>query len=285
MELSVRAISGLITVAIALLQILLPNALTVVLVAQLFQEHNAVTWSGLSHSLPNSIWPILLRSDSTTSRGVPSKINLVAWNKLVVLALIAVAAVRSPIGLYKDLVLSDDTELVTYEEVVHTGSLGTGTPPRSDTGFSRACGGVTIMQCPGTTTVIDMTMDGDWINSTVETDMPYGPRIPKVLAELYQNDLRDYPPSVSSYFGVQARQYQFRNEQGEEANASYLVDLFRPVSSLVMDESVVLVDGLIVDLDQGAIGFRKHTFPPDYVTVLRGTKISFFLRQKPFVWT
>src|SRR5689334_7083781 len=108
MELSVGAVSGLIAVAIALLQLLVPNALTVVLVAILSREHNAVTWSAVSHSLSNSLCATVLRSDSASSRGAPFQVNLVTWSRPLALAVIAIAAIVTPIGLYEDLAPSDD---------------------------------------------------------------------------------------------------------------------------------------------------------------------------------
>ena len=259
MQLTVGAVSGLIAIAIAILQLLVPNALTVVLVSILSPEQNAFTWSAVSHSLSNSIWPRLLRSDMADSEGVPTKINLVTWTKPISLALIAVAAVITPIGLYEDLVLSKSPRLVTFEAVDDTGTIGSGTPPRSDLGFSRGCGGsITLLQCPGTYTVINTTTAGGFINTTIESNMPYDRRVPKLLAELYQSGLREYSGSVSSYFDIQSRQYRFGSGP---TNDTYLVDSFQSMGSLIMDNYIVLVYGLIVDMGKGAIGFRKHTVP------------------------
>ncbi len=225
MELSVGAVSGLIAIAIALLQFLVPNALTVLLVSILSQEQNAVTWSAVSHSLSNSIWPMLLRSDSASSRGVPTKINLITWSRPLTLAMIAIAAVVTPIGLYEDLLPSSDPQLVTFMAVADTGTMGSGTPPRSDLGFSRGCGNsLELLQCPATNVVINVSSDAIWVNYTIEGGLPYNRRIPKVLAKLYQSGLQEQPSSVSSFFDIQARQYQFENEQGEVTNDTYLVD-------------------------------------------------------------
>ncbi|KAJ9612288.1 hypothetical protein H2200_003885 [Cladophialophora chaetospira] len=265
MQLTVGEVSGLIAVAIALLQFLVPNALTVILVALLSQEQNAVTWSAVSRSLSNSIWPVLLRSDSASSRGVPTKINLVTWCRPLALAMIAIAAIITPIGLYEDLLPSEEPHLVTFQAVVDTGTLGSGTQPRSDLGFSRNCGYLARLQCPGTTVVIEVSSDANWTNSTVEGDQPYDRRVPKVLASLYQSGLRDQPSSVSSFFDIQARQYQFGSEQGTFTNETYLLDSFKPMGSMIMDDSISLVDGLIVDMSKGRIGFRKHTIPTGLV--------------------
>ena len=261
MELSVGAASGLIAIAIALLQFVVPNALTVILVSILSQEHSAVTWSVVSRSLSNSVWPTVLGSDTATSRGVPTRINFVTWTKPLSLALIAVAAVMTPIGLYEDLVPSDDSQLVNFVAVADTGTMGSGTPPRSDLGFSRQCGYFGHMQCPATTVVIETSSNVNWTNFTVEGNMPYDHRIPKVLAELYQSGLREQARSVSSYFDIQARQYRTSSEQGDVMNETYLVDSFRPLGSMIMDDSMSLIDGLIVDMSRGGIGFRKHTAP------------------------
>lgn len=261
MELSVGTASGLIAVAIALLQFVIPNALIFVLVAALSQEHNAVTWSVVSRSLSNSIWPTILRSDMSTSRGVPTSISIITWAKPLCLALIAVAAVMTPIGLYEDLAPSTTARLVPFVAVDDTGTMGSGTPPRSDLGFSRGCGGLVLMQCPDTTVVIDVTRDANWTNSTTESGLPYDRRVPKLLAQLYQSGLPDQARSVSSYFDIQSRQYSFKNEQGLVNNDTYLVDGFQPIGSMIMSDTISLVDGLIVDMRNGGVGFRKHTIP------------------------
>lgn len=150
------------------------------------------------------------------------------------------AAVVTPIGLYEDLLPSNDPQLVTFMAVDDTGSMGTGTPPRSDLGFSRACGSPALMQCPATNIVINVSSDA-FRNTTIEGGLPYDHRIPRVLAKLYQSGLQDQPSSVSSFFDIQARQYHFGTEQGEVSNDTYLVDSFKPVSALSHSNYMCLV--------------------------------------------
>ncbi|KAK5198630.1 hypothetical protein LTR92_001101 [Exophiala xenobiotica] len=259
MEISVGLAAGLIAIAIAVLQVIVPNTLTVILVSTLSNEHNAVTWSAVAHSLSNSLWPSLLRSDMATSQGIPRRINLVTWLRPLSLALIAAAAFVTPIGLYEALVLSDSQELVTFSDILDSGTIGIGTPPRSDLGFSRQCWGTKPLQCPGTENVVTDNSDVNGINVTISDD-GYDRRIPKVLAQLYQSGLQQKFRSVSSYFDIQARQYQFQNQYSPN-NDSFLVDSFRPMGSMILDDSVSLVDGLIVDMHKGGVGFRKHTVP------------------------
>ncbi|KIX05251.1 uncharacterized protein Z518_06123 [Rhinocladiella mackenziei CBS 650.93] len=257
MDLSVGVVSGLIAIAITLMQLIVPNALVVILVAALSQEHSAVTWSVVSRSLSNSLWPVILRSDMAASNQVPSKINLVTWVRPLSLALIAAAAIVTPMGLYEGLILTEDAQPATFSLVDDSGIMGYGTLPRSDLGFSRQCWGSLPVQCPGTTVVIDA--DEYYGNATIVND-DYDRRIPEVLVRLYQSGLHQQPRSVSSYFDIQARQYQYENQYSID-NQTYLVDSFRPMGSMVLDDSISLIDGLVVDMRNGGVGFRKHTAP------------------------
>ena len=252
-------VSGLIAVAIAVVQLIVPNALVIILIATLSHEHPAVTWSVVSRLLGNSLWPVLLRSDMAASRRVPSKINFVTWIRPLSLALIAVAAIVTPVGLYEGLVLTEEAQSVTFIYLADTGTMGYGTPPRSNLGFSRQCWGTVPAQCPGTNVVLEQSKDDNFTNVTIIND-DYDRRIPKALVKLYQSGLSQQSRSVSSYFDIQARQYQYEN-QNNINNSTYLVDSFRALSSKILDDSTYLIDGLVVDMGSGGVGFRKHTAP------------------------
>jgi chromate transport protein ChrA len=55
-SLTIGYVSGIIAAIIFVLQFLLPNALIIVLVGLLKNEHSAVTWSVVERNLLSSMW-------------------------------------------------------------------------------------------------------------------------------------------------------------------------------------------------------------------------------------
>lgn len=257
--LTIGHLSAVIAAVIAILQFLLPNALVLVLVSALSDNHTAVTWSVVGRSLGNSLWPLFLRSDTTASKDVSTKVRIITWLRPIGFALIAVAAVVTPIGLYETIGLSRKTQMVSFIYIRDVGPMGYGTPPRSGMGFSRSCGASLPKQCPGTTVQIFYSNDSNSYNATIPGD-DYDKRIPKDLAKLYQSGLSQQQQSVSSFFDIQSRQYSYRTKNNI-GNNTYMVDSYRKLASLILDDAVQPVEGLIVDTHAGRLGFRNHTAP------------------------
>ncbi len=55
-SITIGYVSGIIAAGIFILQFLLPNALIVILVGYLKNEHTAVTWSVVERNLLSSMW-------------------------------------------------------------------------------------------------------------------------------------------------------------------------------------------------------------------------------------
>lgn len=62
------------------------------------------------------------------------------WLRPLALFMVARAAIITPIGLYETVELDTDPYLATFTYATDSGSVGLGTLPPSDLGFSRACG-------------------------------------------------------------------------------------------------------------------------------------------------
>ncbi|KIW33695.1 uncharacterized protein PV07_00523 [Cladophialophora immunda] len=259
-SLTIGYVSGIIAAVVFLLQFLFPNALIVVLVGFLKNEQTAVTWSVVERSLLSSSWPTILRTDAAATRGVDTKIRLLTWLRPLALGLVSVAAVVTPLGLYDDIVPAGSTQSVAFAYVPDTGPMGYGTPPRSELGFSRVCGAFLPVQCPGTTSVITYSGNDTFMEANI-TNNDYDTRIPEVLAKLYQSGLDQQPQSVASFFDIQSRYYSFMYQDGVARGGKYIVDAFRYLSSMVLDNAIEPVEGLVVDTVTGGVGFRNHTAP------------------------
>lgn len=140
MALTIGQASGIIAAAVAVIQIIFPNALIVVLVGILGSEHNAVTWSVAQRSLSSSLWPVILRTDAAAGHSVNIGVRLLSFLSRLGLLLIAVAAVVTPLGLYEAIIPTNGNVAVPFTDLKDASPMGIGTPPRSDSPFSRSCG-------------------------------------------------------------------------------------------------------------------------------------------------
>lgn len=262
MSLSVGYISGIIAASIFLLQFLIPNALIVVLVALLKYEHSTVTWSVVQRNLLSSMWPVFLRSEATASRGVDRSISLLTWLRPLALGLVTIAAVVTPLGLYEEILPSKEPEAVTFSYIQDPGPMGFGTPPRSNLGFTRICGGYLPAQCPGTTVEI-ITSGNDTFMSANITNDDYDTRIPHALAQLYQSGLAQQPETVSSFFDIESRQYSYQLQDGMLDHEKYIVTSFRQLQNVILNDAIEPLEGIIANTKTGGVAFRNHTVPRD----------------------
>lgn len=261
--LTIGYVSGIIAAIIFVLQFVVPNAVIVVLVGLLKNNHSAVTWSVVERNLLSSHWPVLLRSDSAATKGVDRSIRLVTWLRPLGLLLVTVAAVVTPLGLYDEINPEADPIPAPMIYVADNGPFGYGTPSREQVYFTRKCGGSLPVQCPGTAEAIEygfVEEDGEMVVQNATWD-DIDLRIPKVLAELYQSGLHQHPGSMSSFVDIQSRQWGWSDEEGVMQNKSYVADSFRYLSTVVLDDAYKVIEGLVVDTKNGAVGFRNHTVP------------------------
>lgn len=141
MEITVGQVSGVIAAAVAVVQFLFPNALVLVLVCLLGNQHSAVTWSVTGRQLSHSIWPTVLRSDTAASEGVFPSVKRLALLRPVGLLLIAVAAVVTPLGLYDAVLPEKGLKPVAFVHLADSSPMGLGTPPQgTDVFINRECG-------------------------------------------------------------------------------------------------------------------------------------------------
>lgn len=125
-SLTVGQVSGIIAAGVFVLQSLLPNALVVLLISVLGERHTLVTWSVVQRNLLISLWPTILRTDSVASESVSSLIRALTWARPFGLALIAVAAIVTPLGLYQDVVADRSPRLVPMRYLADRGPFGYG---------------------------------------------------------------------------------------------------------------------------------------------------------------
>ncbi|KAF4221541.1 hypothetical protein CNMCM5878_008789 [Aspergillus fumigatiaffinis] len=267
-DLTVSDVAGIIAAAIAIVQVFNPVALPVILLGFLKSSTatlSAVTWSVLARELHSSYWPTILRTDTSATSDVYRPVVVISWLRTGAKILAAVAAVVTPLGLYQD-VVPQSPESAQFHYIKDKSLFGEATPPRdANFRFSRTCGGWAPVACPNsyaniTTTGNDTTWTviGDW----------YDTHVPQYVIDSLQSGLSLMEPSVSSIFDIQSRYLTWSQlDQGGhmvpvDNNSARPVSLFRPISSLIAEGDIQLAEGLVIDLQEGGIGFRNHSAPP-----------------------
>ncbi|KPI43258.1 uncharacterized protein AB675_6774 [Cyphellophora attinorum] len=280
MSITIGQVSGIIAAAVFVVQFIFPNALVLIIVSILGNDHNAVTWSVVSRHLLSSNWPFLLRSDTAAGAGVNIGVRILGIIQLLGVIIIAVAAIVTPLGLHENIVATKSNVQVPFTDLVDTSPMGVGTPGRSALGFSRSCGNFQPLACPGSKTQVDLTFDSD--NSSVVIDSEiigtYDMHVPDSLIDLYQSGLSTQPETVSSFFDIQTRQWTEVTNSKKLNGEPYVVDSFRMLESVVLNDAIEAKEGLVVDTKEGRIAFRHHRTPQNVGVGAEWTEDLLFLQ-------
>jgi hypothetical protein len=178
--------------------------------------------------------------------------------------LIGVAAIVTPLGLHQDILSSRTSTPAAFHYVADKSDFGYGTPPRINLPWSRICGVVPV-NCPNTNQTITYTTNatGEYFSAT-----SYDSHIPQYVIDVFESGLATMNKSVSSIFDIQSRSYtwsQINKNPGAlspDNGASYPVTAYRQISTLVLEDDYLAIEGLVVDMKNGGIGFRNHSAPP-----------------------
>ena len=184
-------------------------------------------------------------------------------------ALISIAAVVTPLGLYQTLEPGKTTQ-ASFKYVIDLSSYGYGTPPRNNASFSRICvdevggdgplAGLVPRPCPFTDTVSIVTYRPSGINWTYPYS--YDLSVPQVIMDTYSSGASNNT-TISNYFDIQWRQYLSTNYTDYNNNSIYTIGSFQNMESVLLHDTYEPLEGLVVDTVKGSIGFRNHTFPRD----------------------
>lgn len=97
--------------------------------------------------MQSSWWPTILRTDSATTINVSRRVTLLTWLSTLGYVILGIAGVVTPLGL-SDSIRPDGTVQTEFRYVQDQSPFGYGTPPRY-TNFSRFCGDLLPVNCPG----------------------------------------------------------------------------------------------------------------------------------------
>jgi hypothetical protein len=221
-----------------------------------------------------SFWPNALSTDATASKGVRSHITVVSWAITLTTVFVSIAAIVTPLGLYETVRQSNTPSLVPFHYVKDASPFGSGTAERPSLGFSRIC----IFgerACPNdmnkvyNVSYINVTLvDGTNATRRIDNMTTYDTRIPRRLLEYFSSGLPRLGRTVSGPFDIQWRTWKTTiiNDPHSyyDNNTAFIRGDYRHISSLILDNALEAVEGLIVDSKSGGIGFRNHSVPaPD----------------------
>lgn len=142
--------------------------------------------------------------------------------------------------------------------------MGLGTPPRTNMTWSRICGGFFPVACPNTQS--DITQFTNASGTYVHADW-YDSHIPSHVVEVFQSGLSMFSGSVSSFFDIQyrsstkAKKPRIPDYVIIDNGTAQSIGSYRPLSSLLLSDAIQPVEGLVVDMKNGGIGFRNHSAP------------------------
>ncbi|KAG0634519.1 hypothetical protein HOY80DRAFT_1098240 [Tuber brumale] len=252
-HLTVGQVSGIINLWIIIVQFTLPLALVLILVAFLENENNAVTWSVVGRTLQASLWPSILSADTAARSGVRKRVTFITTLSTITVIFLAIAGVVTPLGLNEEATLST-TEPVPFEYLRDTSDFGQGTQSRSGYVFSRFCD--VSVDCPGTFSGYTYFTNetGGYVhkpdNASVDTN------IPRNISEIFKSGTNGNVKDSDV-------RKKYNNTIPINRGEAHTEGVSASLGSVILKDSLLLVEGLIVDAKNGGVGFRNHSAPPN----------------------
>ncbi|GFF34512.1 hypothetical protein IFM46972_04257 [Aspergillus udagawae] len=253
-SLTVAEVSGLIAAGVFIVQLLFPLALPLILIAFLSDENSIISWNVLARFLHSTLWPSILGSSTAAASGVQKRLNITGYAQTIILGIVSIASIVTPLGLYESIEPAGSPTPEPFAYIRGTSPFSYGTPARSDAPFTRNCG--LEQACPGTSLNKTCHQQGLLENCTVV----YDSLVPEHLQNVFRDGANALGPSVSSIFDMQYRTL-VNGTDPYSVLGWYEKPSYRSLQVLILDEKVEAVEGLVVDMVDGGIGFRNHTAP------------------------
>ncbi|KAH6853287.1 hypothetical protein B0I37DRAFT_420104 [Chaetomium sp. MPI-CAGE-AT-0009] len=248
--LSTSQVAALIAFGTFAAQLLLSFIWPLVLVGFISKQESAVTWSVVGRVIHNSYWPAILQTDATATTGVRRRVSAVSWGVALGGVLVGIAGIITPLGLYEEIVPSNDPTPIPFKYSPDLSPFGLGTVPRHDSlGFSRRCVDYRFSDmpaaCPHSNQRLTIIMNDTY--SGAESPGGYDTRIPKNVYQFFQSGTSRLGRTVSSLFDIEYRTYGTSRDSAQKFYQN--------------GSQFLAVEGLVVDTQKGGIGFRNDTIP------------------------
>lgn len=205
---------------------------------------------------------MFLQTESTASRRVRKEVVLLTQLGTAMFVIITIASIVTPIGLYEEIVAGDEVDM-EFQYAKDTSPSGYGTPPRMPLGFTRICGSDIPLPCPGLSTPFSVQ---DNPNGTTSVHFPFGYdlNVPQNLIDLYSSGTSALGSTISNMFNIDWRTYYTTSNQKLNNGSRYLVGSFRQLDSMLLNDAIEPIEGILVDTKAAQVGLRNHTLPVSF---------------------
>ena len=156
--------------------------------------------SVISRFLHSSLWPTIFQTHSSAAFSTPLPVLFVSLLRPLIIALVGVAAIVTPLGLYETIAPTRVPTQQPFHYVEDTSPIGLGTPPRTNTSWSRLCGWVGWTACPHSGNNITSIANLTGVYTSYDS---ISTKIPPHVIEGFQSGLSNFSESVSSSFDIQ----------------------------------------------------------------------------------
>ena len=191
---------------------------------------NAITWSVVGKALHETSFPVLLRSDTVQTKYVYRPVVAITTVTTAVAYLLLAAHFLTPLPLTSVVQPDQDAATANFSFVPDPSFFGQATTPRAPQPLSRRCL-QNNPKCPDPSVALDI------FSASVEGTTIAGPR------------------------DIQYRNYLYIDEKPQPNSDRRAVGYMRPVQQILLEGSIRVVDGLVVDAVNGGVGLRNHTAP------------------------
>ncbi|KIX02557.1 uncharacterized protein Z518_08498 [Rhinocladiella mackenziei CBS 650.93] len=284
MGLTIGEIAGVINVGVVLLQFTFPLLLVYILAGIVPERSNAITWqecpvqsqSVTGRFLNGSWWPTILRTDGAAMSKVSNRVIFISTFSTLGFALLAVAAVLTPLGLHNTITATSvqASEFVYARDV---SPIGQATLPRDDYNTSRTCGWLMWTSCPGQYHGFYTTTNESGAYLNWDSDDAYiSTVVPENLTTLFSTGHEGDRATVATPFDIEFRSYTLVSDVEEQesvllnsSSPDFKIDHYAKRTQgeiqygdmIVLADDFVIRDGVVADMKKGGLGFRNHTIP------------------------
>ncbi|CAG9947227.1 unnamed protein product [Clonostachys rosea f. rosea IK726] len=262
--LTIAQASGLIAGGVMIVQYSLPLALVIILVKVIGNETTAATWSSVNRAISNTIWPLVLQTDSIGARNRSTSVLALLWTITTGALLLVLAGVLTPLGL-SELVGPDASATpVNFQYARDDSVWGRVTMDRPDARFGRYCEVGRRLNCPGQYHGVDFV---EFPNGTLRSvkqneDSIIDTRIPANFTTMFSSATDGVGDTISGLFDIQYRRWKTAYVDLVDNGEPRIQGAQRFVENLIPQDDISIREGLIIDTrNNPGLGLRNHTIP------------------------
>lgn len=232
---SVAQGATIINAIITFIHVTISLSLVILLIYFMPKSNTALAWSSISRALQSSSWPVILRTDSESSRSHGAAVSTVSFAAAATTGLVAIAGILLPLGLSEGPTVASNFRPVDAQYIPDNSALALATTPeRGSFVYGRTCGFLAPgLPCPGNNSPNDTNFSPQVIE--IFNSTPHGP------------------------FTMEYRKF-FDGEGPQKPSTG----LMGAAETFILRNDTFVAEGLIIDmsLDHPGIGFWNQTLPP-----------------------